>query len=124
MLQWFIRFPEFAEITEFNESSAPFRKNSNVVTTDWILDLIWLRYWLLCMLLKKLHADSTLDFLCERSMRLTKTIFFRIGELLAEESEHVIILRLLSDCKTLYCKLIENLSIDQSLNDSFEKEQG
>ena len=33
-------------------------------------------------------------------------------------------LRLLSDCKTLHCKLIENLSIDQSLNDSFEKEQG
>ena len=30
MLQWFIRFPEFAEITEFNESSAPFSKNSNV----------------------------------------------------------------------------------------------
>ena len=30
MLQWFIRFPEFAEFTEFNESSAPFRKNSNV----------------------------------------------------------------------------------------------
>ena len=29
MLQWFIRFPEFAEFTEFNESSAPFRKNSN-----------------------------------------------------------------------------------------------
>ena len=29
MLQWFIRFPEFAEITEFNESYAPFRKNSN-----------------------------------------------------------------------------------------------
>ena len=26
MLQWFIRFPEF---TEFNESSALFRKNSN-----------------------------------------------------------------------------------------------
>ena len=73
---------------------------------------------------KKLDADAILDFLCERSMRLTKTIFFRIGELLAEEGEHVIILRLLSDCKTLHCKLIENLSIDQSLNDSFEKEQG
>ena len=28
MLQWFIKFPEFTEITEFNESSAPFRKNS------------------------------------------------------------------------------------------------
>ena len=27
MLQWFIRFPEFAE---FNENSAPFRKNSNI----------------------------------------------------------------------------------------------
>ena len=26
MLQWFIRFPEFAEFTEFNESSAAFRK--------------------------------------------------------------------------------------------------
>ena len=31
MLQWFIRFPEFNEITEFNESSAPFRKNSIVL---------------------------------------------------------------------------------------------
>ena len=30
MLQWFIRFPEFAEINEFNESSAPIRKNFNV----------------------------------------------------------------------------------------------
>ena len=29
MLQWFIWFSEFTEITEFNESSAPFRKNSN-----------------------------------------------------------------------------------------------
>ena len=27
MLQWFIRFPEFTQFTEFNESSAPFRKN-------------------------------------------------------------------------------------------------
>ena len=26
--QWFVRFPDFAEIAEFNESSAPFRKNS------------------------------------------------------------------------------------------------
>ena len=30
MLQWFIRFPEFAEFTEFNKSSAPFMKNSIV----------------------------------------------------------------------------------------------
>ena len=30
MFQWFIRFPEFSEITEFNESSASFRKNSTV----------------------------------------------------------------------------------------------
>ena len=30
MLQWFIRFPELAEITEFNESSDLFRKNSHV----------------------------------------------------------------------------------------------
>ena len=30
MLQWFIGFPEFAEITEFNESSAPSRKISNI----------------------------------------------------------------------------------------------
>ena len=29
MLQWFIRFPEFAKFTEVNESSASFRKNSN-----------------------------------------------------------------------------------------------
>ena len=28
LLKWFIRFPEFTEITEFNESSTPFRKNS------------------------------------------------------------------------------------------------
>ena len=32
MLQWFITFPEFAEFTEFNESSALFRKNSDVDT--------------------------------------------------------------------------------------------
>ena len=32
MLQWFIRFPEFAE---FNESSAPFRKNSTVASELW-----------------------------------------------------------------------------------------
>ena len=31
MLQWFIKFPKFAESTEFNESSAPFRKNSSVL---------------------------------------------------------------------------------------------
>ena len=31
MLHWFIRFPEFAEFTELNESSAPFRKNSIVL---------------------------------------------------------------------------------------------
>ena len=30
MLQWFIRFHEFDELTEFNDSSAPFRKNSIV----------------------------------------------------------------------------------------------
>ena len=28
MLQWFMRFPKFIKITEFKESSAPFRKNS------------------------------------------------------------------------------------------------
>ena len=28
MPQWFVRFTEFAGITEFNESSAPFRENS------------------------------------------------------------------------------------------------
>ena len=33
MLQWLIRFPEFVEFTEFNESSAPFRKNSNHTQT-------------------------------------------------------------------------------------------
>ena len=27
MFQWFIRFPEF---TEFNDSSVPFMKNSNI----------------------------------------------------------------------------------------------
>ena len=30
MFQWFIRFPEFAQITEFNENSTPFRKKSTV----------------------------------------------------------------------------------------------
>ena len=29
VLQWFSRFLKFAEITELNESSTPFRKNSN-----------------------------------------------------------------------------------------------
>ena len=33
MFQGFIRFPEFAKFTEFNESSAPFRKNSNDINT-------------------------------------------------------------------------------------------
>ena len=33
MLQWFLRFSEFAEFTEFNESSAPFRENSNRLPT-------------------------------------------------------------------------------------------
>ena len=37
MLQWFIIFPEFAEFTEFNESSVPFRKNS----TEWMNPEIW-----------------------------------------------------------------------------------
>ena len=31
MLQWFIRFLEFAQLSEFNESSVPFRKNSNTL---------------------------------------------------------------------------------------------
>ena len=31
MLQWFIRFPEFAETTEFNDSSAQYKKDSNVI---------------------------------------------------------------------------------------------
>ena len=30
MPQWFLRFSEFPEFTEFNESSAPFRENSNI----------------------------------------------------------------------------------------------
>ena len=29
MFQGFVRFPEFAKFTEFNEGSASFRKNSN-----------------------------------------------------------------------------------------------
>ena len=33
MFQGFIRFPEIAKFTEFNESSAPFRKNSNDINT-------------------------------------------------------------------------------------------
>ena len=33
MLQWFTKFPDLAEITEFNESSTPFRKNSIVLTS-------------------------------------------------------------------------------------------
>ena len=48
MLQWFIRFNKFAECTEFNESSAPFRKNpiglfvrnnmkcSDVMSRKWV----------------------------------------------------------------------------------------
>ena len=36
MLQLFISFPEFAESAEFNESSAPSRKNS-------IVNLLWCR---------------------------------------------------------------------------------
>ena len=28
MLQWFLRFSEFPEFTDFSESSAPFRENS------------------------------------------------------------------------------------------------
>ena len=30
MPQWFLRFSEFPQFTEFNESSAPFRENSIV----------------------------------------------------------------------------------------------
>ena len=42
MLQWFIRFPEFAE---FTESSAPFRKNCNVSETYYRnLMAKWLKF--------------------------------------------------------------------------------
>ena len=41
MLQWFIRFPEFAEFTEFNESSAPFRKN--FIVSAIIVNFVGLR---------------------------------------------------------------------------------
>ena len=41
MLQWFLRFPEFAEFTEFNESSAPFRENS--IVKQEILFATWAR---------------------------------------------------------------------------------
>ena len=38
MPEYFIRFPEFAEFTEFKERSASFRKNSNVlVRSTWIV---------------------------------------------------------------------------------------
>ena len=37
MLQLFPRVPEFAEITEFNESSAAFRINSNVFLHFYLL---------------------------------------------------------------------------------------
>ena len=39
MLLSFIRFLEFAEITEFNEGSAPFRKNSiqNLVNNSFLI---------------------------------------------------------------------------------------
>ena len=33
MFLWFIRFPGFTEITEFNESSASFRKTPKCVTS-------------------------------------------------------------------------------------------
>ena len=35
MPQWFLRFSEFPEFAEFNESSAPFRENSNGVFPKW-----------------------------------------------------------------------------------------
>ena len=35
MLQWFIWFPEFTAISEFNESSAPFRKYSIEVSGNF-----------------------------------------------------------------------------------------
>ena len=43
MLEWFIRFPEFAEFTEFNKNSAPFRKKLHCVSRRkdyiYLLDL-------------------------------------------------------------------------------------
>ena len=36
MLQWFISFSEF---TEFSESSAPFRKNSNTLLRNQNIDI-------------------------------------------------------------------------------------
>ena len=35
MHQWFIRLPEFTEITEFNETSTPIRENSTT-TSEWL----------------------------------------------------------------------------------------
>ena len=49
MLQWFIKFHEFAEITEFNESFAPYRKNSIVNLSGskiYSLPTSEIRYWL------------------------------------------------------------------------------
>ena len=34
MIQWFTEFPEFAEITEFNEISTPFKEHSNPKRAD------------------------------------------------------------------------------------------
>ena len=43
MIQWFIRFTEFAAITEFNEISAPFRKSS---ITPYTFDIhTWLQVY-------------------------------------------------------------------------------
>ena len=41
MLQWFIRSPQFAEFTEFTESSTAFKKNSNVLLHPRYIDLMW-----------------------------------------------------------------------------------
>ena len=35
MFQWFIRLPDCVQFTEFNESSAPFRKNTIYPQKDW-----------------------------------------------------------------------------------------
>ena len=43
MLQWFIKFPEFTEITEFNESSTSVEFSLNGMKIQWIQQIrrIW-----------------------------------------------------------------------------------
>ena len=64
MLQWFISFPELAEFTEFNESSVPFRKISNVnaIDTNDIIDTFW------TAVLRHLHYKKQISLFTRRDL--------------------------------------------------------